>query len=310
MSELISVVIPTYDRPARLDACLAGLRRSRYPRDRFEVVVVDDGSPTPLDEVILHHREHMEVVLERQENSGPAAARNRGARLARGHLLAFTDDDCVPDPEWLSTLSSAAATRPGQMIGGRTINVLTGNPFSSASQHLVSYLYEYARGFSGDEPWTGFFASNNLLVPAREFHRIGGFDDGFPLAAGEDRDFCARWSEAGLPSFYAADARVFHHHRLTLSSFWRQHWNYGRGAFHFHRARARRGAAPMSPEPLGFYLDLLRYPFRSDGPVRGGLHAALLCVSQCANALGYFYEKRSRGSLTGQDSWSTGASAL
>jgi GT2 family glycosyltransferase len=219
MADPISVVIPTYDRPAQLDACLDALGRSTHPRDAFEVVVVDDGSPAPLDEVVDRHRGSLGIRLDRQANAGPAAARNRGAALARGAVLVFTDDDCLPDPDWLSALSGHVSRRPGHMIGGRTVNLLTGNPFSSASQHLVSYLYEYGLSTAGPKPWTAFFASNNLAVPASEFARIGGFDVDFPLAAGEDRDFCARWNEAGLPAHYAPDAVVRHRHRLGPRSF-------------------------------------------------------------------------------------------
>lgn len=295
MPESISVIIPTYDRAVQLDACLAALGRCTYPREALEVVVVDDGSPAPLDDVVAPHRHWLRITLERQPNAGPAAARNRGAAAARGSLLAFTDDDCVPDPEWLSVLARHAAARPGHMIGGRTVNLLTGNPFSTASQQLVSYLYEYGLRSAGTAPWTGFFASNNLSVPAADFRRIGGFDVDFPLAAGEDRDFCARWNEAGIPAHYAPDAVVRHRHRLGPASFWRQHWNYGRGAFHFHRARQRRGGGPLRPEPLGFYIGMLRYPFRHESAARGALHAKLLGIAQVANVLGYYREKLATG---------------
>lgn len=295
MADLISVAVPTYGRPDRLDACLGALGRSRLPRERFEVVVVDDGSPTPLDEIVDRHRGPLRIRHERQPNRGPAAARNTGAAAGRGSLLAFTDDDCVPDRDWLATLSRHAEERPGHMIGGRTVNVLGRNPFSCASQHLVSYLYEYAHESGDREVWTGFFASNNLAVPARAFRGIGGFDETFPLAGGEDRDFCARWSERGLPSHYAPGALVQHRHRLGPATFLRQHWNYGRGAFHFHEARSRRGADPMRPEPLAFYAGMLRYPFRRDAFLRASVHAFLLGITQGANALGYLRE-RLRGS--------------
>lgn len=291
MTDLISVVVPTYNRPDRLDACLGGLARSRFPRERFEVVVVDDGSSVPVDDVVDRHRAALRIRLERQANRGPAAARNAGAAVARGSVLAFTDDDCVPDPDWLAALSRHGTERPGHMIGGRTVNTLKGNAFSCASQHLVSYLYEYAHEVEHRQVWDGFFASNNLWVPAERFREIGGFDETFPLAAGEDRDFCARWSERGFPSHYAPDARMMHQHRLSAATFLRQHWNYGRGAFHFHRARARRGADPMRPEPARFYTGMLRYPFGHDRPVRAAVHAFLLGVAQCANALGYVRER-------------------
>jgi GT2 family glycosyltransferase len=289
----ITVVIPTYERPAQLQSCLAGLAQTTYTRDRFEVIVVDDGGSVPLGPVVERYTEHLDLRLERQANAGPAAARNAGASRARGGLLAFTDDDCVPDRDWLSALARAAASHPGHLLGGRTINRLTGNAYSAASQHLVSYLYEYsqARPTPG---WSRFFASNNLALPRSDFERIGGFDVAFPLAAGEDRDFCDRWNAHGLPMLYVPDACVWHAHGLTLGGFWRQHWNYGRGAYHFHQARLRRGAERFRSEPLSFYWNLLRYPLRHEPLPRGVVQTALLGVSQCANALGYFSERRGR----------------
>jgi GT2 family glycosyltransferase len=291
--ELISVVIPTYNRPVQLGRCLAALAASDHPADRFEVVVVDDGGTIPLLPVVGSQTGTLRVTLVTQPNRGPAAARNAGAARARGSLLAFTDDDCMPDPQWLAALARHARERPGHLIGGVTANLLDGNPFSSASQHLVSYLYEYSFGHGCKSPrWRGFFASNNLAVPAEEFARMGGFDPDFPLAAGEDRDFSDRWAERNLPMLLAPDARVVHSHHLTASTFWRQHWNYGRGAFHYHLARSRRGAPPFHSEPLSFYRDLVLFPFGRETPWRGAQHAALLAVSQIANALGYLHESR------------------
>jgi GT2 family glycosyltransferase len=261
---------------------------------RAQLPVVDDGSSTPLDAVVEARREALPVVLERQPNRGPAAARNRGASRARGSLLAFTDDDCLPDPDWLAVLAEQAERRPGHLIGGRTVNLLPHNPYAAASQQLVSYLYEYASGVAGEARWASFFTSNNLAVPAEAFRELGGFDETFPLAAGEDRDFCARWSEAGRPSVYVPEARVGHRHPLDARRFWRQHWNYGRGAYHFHRARERRGCGPVRPEPIGFYLGMLRSPFTSERPVRALVQAKLLGIAQFANALGFFRERGRR----------------
>lgn len=290
MDPLISVVIPTHNRPRQLGACLGALAKSSYPPERFEVLVVDDGGMPPVTAQVLP-TSNLEVRLHRQQNAGPAAARNAGAALARGSLLVFTDDDCLPGPRWLEALAARAEAQPGHLIGGATINALQDNVFSAASQDLVSYLYEYALEQEADSAWSPFFTSNNLAVPADGFERIGGFDAGFPLAAGEDRDFCDRWSEQGLPMTFAPDARVMHAHRLDLRSFCRQHWNYGRGAFHFHRSRARRGADPVRPQPLTFYLDLLRFPFDRTSRSRATIQAALLAVSQAMNAAGYCYER-------------------
>jgi GT2 family glycosyltransferase len=300
MPDLISVIVPTYDRPDALDACLAGLARSRYPGEGFEVVVVDDGSAAPLDDLVARHRDTLPVVLERQANSGPAAARNRGAARARGSLLAFTDDDCVVDPDWLAALARAARRHPEHLIGGRVVNLLDGNRFAAASQDLVSYLYQYGSADVGAPRWFGFFASNNLAVPAGAFRALGGFDESFPLAAGEDRDFCARWRERGWPALHVPEALVQHRHPLNARRFWRQHFNYGRGAYHFHLARTGRGGGPLRPEPATFYVDMLRYPFEHETLGRAIVQASLLGVAQCANTLGYFRERRRQARAAGR----------
>ena len=88
---------------------------------------------------------------------------------------------------------------------------------------------------------------------------------------------------------YAPEAVVYHAHAMTLREFWQQHFNYGRGAFYFHRCRTQQRDALPAPEPLSFYKDLLRTPLRQHGP-RGLVYAGLLLISQIANAAGYFYE--------------------
>ena len=93
-----SVVVPTYERPARLAACLRSLARLGYPRERFEVLIVDDASARPPLEAIEQFRDALDLkLLEQTKNAGPAAARNLGARHASGEFLAFTDDDCEPE---------------------------------------------------------------------------------------------------------------------------------------------------------------------------------------------------------------------
>src|SRR5574341_76745 len=127
-------------------------------------------------------------------------------------------------------------TRPEFCVGGRTSNALPDNPYSAASQSLITYLYTRWNPSAGPT----FFASNNVAVPAASFKEIGGFDARFPYAAGEDRDFCDRWLRYGFPMAYAPEAIVYHSHALTLRSFWWQHYNYGRGARYFHALRTER----------------------------------------------------------------------
>ena len=288
-----SVVVPTYERAASLERCLAALTAQTLERERFEVIVVDDGSADPPRAAVARAASRIDVRLIEQANAGPAAARNAGAYAARGAYVVFTDDDCLPDPGWLRALDAMAARRPGCAIGGRIVNALGDGLFSTASQLLIEFLYDY---YNVDETGGRFFITSNLALPARTFREIGGFDDSFPLAAAEDRDLCDRWREAGLQMAYCDDAVVHHAHALSMRSFCRQHFNYGRGAFHLHRARARRGVQPLRVEPPNFYSRLVGFPFGRAEGTRAMALSALMALSQVVYVSGYLAERARKAS--------------
>ena len=284
-----SIVIPTYNRPGRLEQCLHSLTRLNYPSDRFEVVVVDDGSQIPLTPIAERFAAGLSLHFIQQQNAGPASARNTGAAAAQGDYLVFTDDDCQPDPGWLNALEAAIVDVPNALIGGHSVNALPENVYSTASQLLIDYIYDYYNQAKGD---ASFFASNNFAMPRALYQQLGGFNTSFPLAAGEDREFCDRWRHHGLSMHYAPAMQLNHAHRLTLASFWRQHFNYGRGAFHFHTVRSQRESQPIQVEPLSFYVRLLTYPFSQQQGGRAFSLSGLFFLSQIANVAGFAWEKR------------------
>jgi GT2 family glycosyltransferase len=280
-----SVIIPTRNRPRQLTGCVDALSRLEYPRDRFELIVVNDGG-SPIDDVLQRFSGRLNLTCVSQVNAGPAAARNKGAALSRARYLAFTDDDCRPSSGWLGELERALAKDSEALVGGRVVNVLEENSCSAASQILVTYLYEY---FNTNHQRALFFTSNNMALTRDAYQTAGGFDSRFLPAAAEDRDFCDRWTESGRPMIYAENAVVGHAHRLTPRSFLRQHFEYGRGARRFRLAKAHRGSGEVPLEPPGFYAGILRYPWtvRARRPF---LLSALLFLSQAANAAGFFRE--------------------
>lgn len=287
-----SVIVPTYQRAASLERCLQALGRQTLERDRFEVIVVDDGSAERPRTVVQRAARALEVRLIEQANAGPASARNAGANAARGTYVVFTDDDCRPDAGWLRALDTMRVRHPGCAIGGRVENALGDGLFSTASQLLIEFLYDY---YNVDETGGRFFITSNLALPTQTFRQIGGFDTTFPLAAGEDRDLCDRWREAGLRMVYCDDAVVHHAHSLSMRSFCRQHFNYGRGAFHLHRARARRGEGPLRVEPANFYTRLVGFPLGRVEGARALALSALMALSQAVYVSGYVSERvRSR----------------
>lgn len=283
-----SIIIPTYDRPSQLAACLQSLTCLDYPRDRFEVIVVDDGSSVSPESVVAAVGNQLDVTLIIQPNAGPASARNTGAKDAKGTFLAFTDDDCMVSPGWLKAFADTLSRNADMLVGGLTINALPENPFSSASQLLVNYLYKYYEDNAGI---SRFFTSNNIAVPTTIFNGIGGFEVTRLRATAEDREFCYRWLHHGYRMTYIPEAVVYHAHNLTLRSFCYQHFNYGRGAFYYHNSRARHRGEGVKIEPISFYVNMMRYPFLQHDLRRVFSSTALLTISQTANASGFLYEK-------------------
>lgn len=283
-----SLIIPTYSRPQKIAECLQSLAALNYPRDDFEVIVVDDGSPMDLEPVVLPFVTQLNIRLIKQSNSGPAKARNAGADVATGQFLVFTDDDCQPHPNWLNAFASGFQATPDSLLGGHTINKLSSNLFSEASQLLIDYLYDY---YNLQRKTPLFFASNNIALPREIFKKIGGFNTNFPLAAGEDREFCDRTLQEGYSLNYIPEAKIDHAHYLTLRKFWRQHFNYGRGAYFFHQIRAERLQTNIKVEPITFYYNLLTYPLKHKSLREGVLIASLFWLSQVANVMGFLKQK-------------------
>jgi glycosyltransferase involved in cell wall biosynthesis len=259
----ISVVMPTRDRPAALRRCLEALS-TQTAHDRLEVVVVDDGS-TAAREVAAVVVRHPRARLVRTAGRGAAAARNEGVRSARGSVLCFTDDDCVPDREWAERLAGAIE-RGADAVAGKTVSA--GGALADASE-LIAQAPSY-----GDVP---FAPSNNLACTKAAFEATP-FDESYPNAAAEDREWCARLATGGYVLQAEAGARLVHRQALTLRGFLRKQVHYGEGAYRFRR----RGGARTRVEPPGFYFALLRRSFACSFAV--GL---LVLLAQGATALGF-----------------------
>ena len=280
-----SVIVPTYDRPKHIEACVASLRRLERPAGTLEIVIVNDGGsalPAGLSDDV---GDGCDVRMVEQANAGPAAARNTGARMARGTFLAFTDDDCRPEPGWLVAFDAALREHPDALAGGRTLNAID-SPFAEASQLLADFVSSYFDGGAGGR----FFTSNNIAVARAQFLAAGGFDTSFPFSAGEDRELCDRWSAQRRPSVRVDGAVIRHEHALTAQRFVRQHFTYGRGGAAFRRKRASTDR-PVAVEP-GFYTQSLAHAWRHSPGARGALYVALTMLAHASYAAGLLWESR------------------
>jgi glycosyltransferase involved in cell wall biosynthesis len=272
--ELITVVIPTRDRPSALSACLEAISRQTIA-EALEVVVVADGSrdEAQIAQIVMRHTR---ARLVRLPASGPSAARNAGSACAHGRLVLFTDDDCRPMPDWAEML--AGALRAGAAaVAGSTINGYAGDHFAEASQIIANALVVPF----GQEPRQVSFAPSNNIGCRADVVRSLPFDSSFQQPGGEDREWCARLARAGYALRLEPHAVVLHYQRLRFGSFWRQQLRYGRGAYRFRR----KGVSGVPLEKPVFYAQLLRRAARHG--FRVGL---LVAAAQIATAIGFALE--------------------
>ena len=174
---LISVVVPTYKRPDLLDRCLAALFSQTMNSSNYEIVVVDDGPTENTKRVVLalSVRSGPRVrYLANEGRHGPAAARNKGWQAAHGELIAFTDDDCIPAPDWLSVGSAAFVDPTIHGLSGRIVVPIPNTPT------------DYEQTVAGLEQ--GPFATANCWYRRSVLCSVGGFDERFTVAWREDTD--------------------------------------------------------------------------------------------------------------------------
>jgi glycosyltransferase involved in cell wall biosynthesis len=268
---MIAVVIPTRDRPGPLRRCLDALAAQTALED-LEVIVVDDGSKDP-EAVANVVREHTFARLIRQLPSGPAAARNAGVATAQAECICLTDDDCEPDALWTERLAGAIDAGAEVVAGATTM----GDPSSALSAASEVIVDAPAMGTASSAEGLSFAPTNNIAC-RREILLAVPFDESYPAAAGEDRDWCARLLAAGYVLRSEPEAALTHRPPMTIATFLRQQVRYGRGAFWFRRSdRERR---PL--ERPGFYVALVRRGFR-----RGVGAGLLVTAAQPATAIGF-----------------------
>lgn len=200
----VSVVVPTYDRGAALAETLAALGRCDYAADRWEAIVVDDGSNEDIGAIVERESERSGVRVSylRQENSGPAAARNRGASEARGEFLIFIDNDIIVERDFLRRHIETLRTYPGCWVVGRVVHPpeLRRTPFGRYRDALWESFNDAAGGRGVVE--TGGITAANLSLPAADFARFGGFDERFTIASCEDWELGLRARRAGVKVMY------------------------------------------------------------------------------------------------------------
>ena len=240
----LSVIVPAWNAENCLAFCLCSLTGQTFSKDRYEVIVVNDGSTDGTAEIARR----FPVVYHYQENQGPAAARNAGASLAQGNLLFFTDADCVPDPDWLEEMAvpfarpevtavkGAYRTEQKEIIA-RFAQIEFEERFRMLKQQkFIDMVDTYSAGFRKDV-----------------FLELGGFDIRFPKADNEDTEFSYRMAEQGHKMVFTSDALVRHlNHPDSVFRYFRLKFGRGYWRIMVYRLYPERiGNDSYTPPTLG-----------------------------------------------------------
>lgn len=246
----VSVVVPTRGRAEALARCLAALEGQTA---EAEVVVVEDV-----------------------DGRGPAWARNEGVRRAAGEVVCFIDDDCEPAAGWVEALVAPILAGEADVATG-PVKIAGATAADRAWGAIVSYLQVRATEPGSASP--GFAVTANLAGKRSLLERLP-FDESFPAAAGEDRDWGERAAREGSVPRFVSEAAVEHQSGMSAGAFLRQQYRYGRGA-----ARYRASAPDRRPGSPSFYAGLLRHAFRA-----GFIAGLLVTAAQLATAAGALAE--------------------
>jgi len=199
----VSVVVPTLNRKKLLRNCLNSLSKLNYPKSRFEVIVVDGGSIDGTKEMV--RKDFSEVRFIPEERKGVVYARNTGWKHAKGLIVAYTDDDCIVDREWLRSLVYGFTSRKIGAVGGPIFHLhpelihkrYWGPPFGPF------YLGERKRLVKGN------LVTSNFAVRREVFEKVK-FDVSLVYHDSEDADLCKSMMETGYKLLYIPDAKVYH----------------------------------------------------------------------------------------------------
>lgn len=226
----VSVVVCSYNGAATLRRCLESLMEVDYPD--YEVVLVDDGSTDDTPEIAA---DFPQILYRRQENRGLSVARNVGAELANGEIVAYTDSDCEADPHWLRYLVQAMEDQQVEAIGGPNITPIG----SSWTAYCVAASPGNPSHVMLDDHHAEHVPGCNMAFKRSTLLGIGGFDPQF-RQAGDDVDICWRFLDADLPIGYASGAMVWHHRRPSVKAYARQQKGYGRSEAMVHFKHPQR----------------------------------------------------------------------
>lgn len=224
----VSIITPTYNNKDYLKATLMSIESLEYPKDRYEVIIADDGSTDGTREMVAEIKDKFSYPLKyyRQENKGPGVARNLGISKARGELYAFVDSDCRVQKDWLHNLARYFIEEDVGVVGAPVIAYDKDLFFSKCVDYSMNSLIGTGglRRGKGVRLAKYYPRSGNMAVSKKAIDKVGGFKQSY---YGEDVELSFRIKKAGFSIRYAPDAFVWHTEKTNLLSFTKQVFNKG-----------------------------------------------------------------------------------
>jgi glycosyltransferase involved in cell wall biosynthesis len=219
----ISIIVPTYNRKIFLENCLKSLFNQTYPKNQYEIIVVDDGSTDGTREMIKELKTDSNLRYFYQENQGPAAARNLGIKNAKGKIIAFIDSDCVADKDWLVNLIKGF--NKNKKIAGVGGQIKALNPQNLIEKYSEMFMYNHKELIEEIKSEPPHLGTANCAYWIKLVKKIGLFDPLF--RCGEDVDLSWRLYFVGYRFLYEPKAILFHLMPKTANELLRKCFIYG-----------------------------------------------------------------------------------
>lgn len=243
----ISVIIPAYNCAGTIAKTIQAIL-AQDVLSQVELIVVDDGSTDETPQVV---QSLARVKYIRQENSGPAAARNRGARDSRGEYLFFTDSDCVPQKDWIRKMMPYFTETAVAVVAGSYGIANPENRLARSIHKEILYRHHVLM-----PQYPSYFGSFNFAVRRGVFAGVGGFDLSYRSASGEDNDLSYKIIARGYKIYFAKNALVDHFHTEDLNKYLREQYRHGfwRVKMYLQHPRMSRG------DDYTFWKDIVEIP--------------------------------------------------
>ncbi|MEZ4867898.1 MAG: glycosyltransferase [Caldilineaceae bacterium] len=243
----VSVILPTFNRLARLQQVLTALANQSYPLTDFEVLVISDGSTDGTDDYLAQLTTPLRLMPVRQSNQGAAAARNHGLALASGRLILFIDDDVVPAPELI-----AEHVQCHEQEGGRNAQLVVLGPMLTPADFMMApwvrweqeMLYKQYEAMLAEQwqPTARQFYTGNASVARQHLLAVGGFDTAFRRA--EDVELAYRLAARGLHFRFNPQAIGYHYAERSFAAWLQTPYQYGRNDVIFTRDKGQPWLLP------------------------------------------------------------------